>query len=197
MNEFWKNLLVYDEKIQQNNIPERSSEALVDALNDNPEEIPDDIEENDDQNTENQDTGAGGDDFGMGGDESGGDFGSDSSGGMDDFGTGDENESLEPEKIQKDKYSLLNGKIELVKRFESLISYAESTKEMLESNLSIHKEKVDELDHLIEMMEDIKSKVPIKTQAESLIRYRMCFVRLKNILNECVKNPNLKPNNND
>lgn len=196
MNDFWKNLVSYDEKIQQNNINKEvnTSEALVDALNDDPSTIPDEInDENQTENTNDNTTNSPeqeGEDTNL--DSSSDDFN------MDANTTDAENDTLEPEKVEKDKYSLLNGKIEIVKQFENLIAYAESAKDMLETNVSLHKEKIHDLEKLIEMMEEIKSKIAIKTQAESLVRYRMCYIRLKNILNECtISSDKNKPNNND
>ena len=194
MNNFWQDLVGEELKVkkQQINISNSSTEALNDALNDDSETIPDEIpsDQQDNQMTDSQDDGMmddpmGGDnatdDMGSSdfGDSGGGDFGS--SGGM-----GDENSSSEPEKIEKDKFSLLNGKIEIIKRFDILIEHANSVKEMFETNLSLNKEKIEELEALIEIMEDLKSKVGIKSQAESLVRYRMCYTRLTNILNSYI-----------
>lgn len=204
MNNFWQNLVGKElespknEKKQQINISKQSQEALTDALNDDAESIPDEIpadQGGDTTNPPDQQTDMGGmDDMrDMSGgttDDSGStdtDFGSSG----DDFGSssgdmGDENNSSEPEQIEKDKFSLLNGKIEIIKRFNVLIEHANSVKEMFENNISLNKVIIEDLEELISIMEDIKTKVGIRSQAESLVRYRMCYTRLTNILNSYI-----------
>lgn len=201
MNNFWQNLVGEDfsSTKQQFNISNTSSEALTDALEDDSETVPDEIPDDQGGDT-TEDPSQGGDadmggDFGMddgGGADSGGSgdmSGGDDMGGGDDFG-GDSSSgdaTSEPATIEKDKFSLLNGKIELVERFDVLISHATSVKEMLEVNTTMNKDRIEDLEALIKIMSDLKSKVGIKSQAESLIRYRMCYMRLKNILNNCLE----------
>lgn len=201
MNNFWQNLVGEDfsSTKQQFNISNTSSEALTDALEDDSESVPDEIPDDQGGDT-TEDPAQGGDtdmssDFGMddgsGGDSGGsGDMsggGDDMSGGTDDFGSDSGDSTSEPETIEKDKFSLLNGKIELVERFDVLISHATSVKEMLEVNTTMNKDRIEDLEALIKVMADLKTKVGIKSQAESLIRYRMCYIRLKNILNNCLE----------
>lgn len=200
MNNFWQNLVGEDfsSTKQHLNISNTSSEALTDALEDDSESVPDEIPDDqggdttDDQN-QGGDPGMGGDfgmDDGSGGDTGGSDdmSGGGDMGGTDDFGSDSSDDSTsEPATIEKDKFSLLNGKIELVERFDVLISHATSVKEMLEVNTTVNKDRIEELEELIKIMSDLKVKVGIKSQAESLIRYRMCYMRLKNILNSCLE----------
>lgn len=199
MKNFWQNLVgnelnqTQNQKKQQINISKSSIEALTDALNDNSEEIPDEISDdaqNQDPNSadpaqDNMGDMGGMDDMGGSNDMGGG---SDDTGGGDDFGdTGGEEATSEPEQIKKDEFSLLNGKIEIVKRFDLLIDHAISVKEMFEENTTRYSQHIEDLESLIEIMEDLKNKVGFKSQAESLIRYRMCYTRLNNILNGFLK----------
>lgn len=209
MKNFWQNLVgnelnqLRNQKKQQINISKSSIEALTDALNDNSDEIPDEISDDGQQDPNSADTQqddmggdmgdiggmddmGGSDDMGGGSDDTGG--GDDFSSSGDDFGdSGSEGATSEPEQIKKDEFSLLNGKIELVKRFDLLIDHAISVKEMLEENTTLYSKHLEELESLIEIMDDLKNKVGFKSQAESLIRYRMCYTRLNNILNSFLK----------
>lgn len=183
MNTFWEKLRKNDEKTQHFNINIGSLEGLTDALNDNPEEVADSnqLDENPDPNANDETDNISDTDLG------GGDIG-------DDNLDMDETDSMEPVQIKKDKFSLLNGKIDLIERFQKMIEKASSVRELLEYNFNENKEIIDDLAKLVEMMDEIKSKIAIKTQSENLVQYNLCYMRLKSILKKCELNLS---NNND
>lgn len=181
------------EKSEQNNIKMKSSEAISDALNDNSDELNE--EPTDSEPTNNSDD-MGGGDMSMGMDNSDGSTG-DSSMGSDDSSIGmdmGDGSNKEPDKIPKNPFSAVDGKIKILEQFDLLIDNAKSIKEMYVLNGNMHGNKtIAELDELIMLMEEAKETVSVSTIVENLTRYNMYYNRLEALLQKSVKN--FKENN--